>query len=177
MRRDMRKLISAALGAILLLAAAPVRVEKLDPALVEALLKTARTYAADRTLIFYCLRKNDEMAPFLYAGVHLDIAYTFAALARLGRRRASTRRTDRSGSSQRSFRASRRRRPATKQGLRRRRGRKEPGRIEGRRRPAFPASALRAVEALNVASDAAWSGLTALLSETHDISRQQDYVA
>src|SRR5438876_11271617 len=80
MRRDMQKTISAVLGAMLLLAAAPVRAEKLDPALFEALVKTARTYAADRTLIFYCLRKNDEMAPFLYAGVHLDIAYALQLL-------------------------------------------------------------------------------------------------
>jgi hypothetical protein len=49
-----------------------------------ALLNTARSYAAYRTLIFYCLRKNDEMTPFAYAGVHLDIAYALQLLRASG---------------------------------------------------------------------------------------------
>ena len=57
---------------------------KLEPALFDAVLKTAHDYAADRTLILYCLRKNDDMMPFLYAGVHLDIAYALQLLRASG---------------------------------------------------------------------------------------------
>jgi hypothetical protein len=60
------------------------KADKIDPALFDALLATARTYAADRSLIFYCLRKDDEIAPFLYAGVHLDIAYALQLLRAYG---------------------------------------------------------------------------------------------
>jgi hypothetical protein len=80
----MRKTLLAILVSILMLAAAPARAEKLDAALFAALLNTARTYAADRTLIFYCLRKNDEMTPFAYAGVHLDLAYALQLLRAAG---------------------------------------------------------------------------------------------
>lgn len=83
----MRKtaLASLAMSLALIAAPPPARAEKnLDPALFQDLLKTARLYAADRTLIFYCLRKNDEMMPFLYAGVHLDIAYALQLLRASG---------------------------------------------------------------------------------------------
>jgi hypothetical protein len=82
----MQKIIFAALVSSLALTplAARAQMPKLDPPLFEALLKTARDYAADRTLIFYCLRKNDEMAPFLYAAVHLDIAYALQLLRAAG---------------------------------------------------------------------------------------------
>lgn len=82
----MRKTLLAALVASLAMAAAvpQARAEKLDPALFQDLLKTARAYAADRTLVFYCLRKSDEMMPFLYAGVHLDIAYALQLLRASG---------------------------------------------------------------------------------------------
>jgi hypothetical protein len=80
----MRKTRLAILVSILMLAAAPARAEKLDAALFAALLNTARSYAVDRTLIFYCLRKSDEMTPFAYAGVHLDLAYALQLLRAAG---------------------------------------------------------------------------------------------
>jgi hypothetical protein len=52
----------------------------LDAQRFDALLKAARQYAEDRTLINYCLRRNAEMVPFLYAGLHFD---TQDALQRL----------------------------------------------------------------------------------------------
>jgi hypothetical protein len=86
MGQNMRKTLLAWLAVSLALIAAPpsARAEKLDPALFQDLLKIARAYAADRTLIFYCLRKRDEMMPFLYAGVHLDIAYALQLLRASG---------------------------------------------------------------------------------------------
>jgi hypothetical protein len=78
----MQKKIFAALvsGFMLAPCASAAQTKKLDAPLFEGLLKTARDYAADRTLILYCLRKNDEMVPFLYAAVHLDIAYALQLL-------------------------------------------------------------------------------------------------
>jgi hypothetical protein len=81
---QMRKTLLALITSIPMLAAAPAPAEKLDPTLFAALLNTARSYAADRTLVFYCLRKNDEMTPFAYAGVHLDIAYALQLLRTSG---------------------------------------------------------------------------------------------
>ena len=82
---QMRKTLLALVASILMLAAAaPARAEKLDAALFAALLNTARTYAADRTLILYCLRKSDEITPFAYAGVHLDLAYALQLLRTSG---------------------------------------------------------------------------------------------
>ena len=80
----MRKTLLAIIASILTLAAGSARAEKFDAALFEALLKTARTYAADRTLIFYCLRKNDAMTPFAYAAVHLDLAYALQLVRAAG---------------------------------------------------------------------------------------------
>ena len=78
----MKKAIFAILASSLALApcALSAQTKKLDAPLFEALLKTARDYGADRTLILYCLRKSDEMTPFLYAAVHLDIAYALQLL-------------------------------------------------------------------------------------------------
>ena len=40
---------------------------------LQAALAAARDYAADRTLVFYCLRKNAEMLPFTYMIVHFEL--------------------------------------------------------------------------------------------------------
>ncbi|HLL27439.1 MAG TPA: hypothetical protein VKT73_07285 [Xanthobacteraceae bacterium] len=80
----MRKTLLAALAFSFMLTALPARADKLDAPLFEAILATARSYAADRNLVFYCLRKNDDMRPFLYAAVHLDIAYTMQLLRTAG---------------------------------------------------------------------------------------------
>jgi hypothetical protein len=83
---QMRKTILVAL--LLSIAVIPfvavAQPKRLEPPLFEAVLKTARDYAADRTLVFYCLRKNDEMRPFLYAAVHLDLSYALQLVRSAG---------------------------------------------------------------------------------------------
>ena len=71
----MQKIAGIGLVAGLVLAATPTtgRAEQIDPQRFDALLATARGYAEDRSLIFYCLRGNKEAVPFLYAGLHFDI--------------------------------------------------------------------------------------------------------
>jgi hypothetical protein len=63
------------LAAILLLLTLPAAHAEaaLDRAQFEATLTTARDYADDRSLIFYCLRSSTETVPFLYAGLQADI--------------------------------------------------------------------------------------------------------
>jgi hypothetical protein len=82
----MRKIMSIALlsGLVLAPCAVSAQTNKLDAPLFEAVLKTARAYAIDRSLILYCLRKRDDMVPFLYAGVHLDLAYALQLLRASG---------------------------------------------------------------------------------------------
>ena len=72
----MQKIVGVGLAVSLVLAAtlAVARAEQIDSRRFDALLATARSYAEDRSLIFYCLRGNQEMVPFLYAGLHFDIA-------------------------------------------------------------------------------------------------------
>ena len=74
----MRPFIPAFLAGCLIpsLAAA----EPLTPLSFRAALETAKTYAADRTLVFYCLRHETEMVPFTYMIVHME---TEDALAKL----------------------------------------------------------------------------------------------
>jgi len=71
----MQKFARIGLAASLTLAAtlAAARADPIDPPRFDALLAVARGYADDRTLIFYCLRHDAEMVPFLYAGLHFDI--------------------------------------------------------------------------------------------------------
>lgn len=52
--------------------------EPLTPTSFQQALAVAKAYAADRTLVFYCLRKDTELAPHLI--VHVE---TEAALAKL----------------------------------------------------------------------------------------------
>ena len=52
----------------------------LDKATFDRALAEAKGYAADFTLLFFCLRRNPELAPFRYAMLHNDIE---AALRRL----------------------------------------------------------------------------------------------
>jgi hypothetical protein len=61
-------------GGILLLTLPAARAEAaLERAQFESALMTARDYADDRSLIFYCLRGSTETVPFLYAGLQADI--------------------------------------------------------------------------------------------------------
>jgi len=54
--------------------------EPLTPVRFQQALATAKAYAADRTLIFYCIRDEPGMLPFNYLVVHLE---TEAALNKL----------------------------------------------------------------------------------------------
>jgi hypothetical protein len=46
--------------------------EPLTPVRFQQILATAKAYAADRTLIFYCIRNNAEMLPFSYLVIHVE---------------------------------------------------------------------------------------------------------
>jgi hypothetical protein len=48
--------------------------QPLDPVRFEGVLAAARGYAADVSLVNYCLRLYDEQRPFLYYAVLLDLA-------------------------------------------------------------------------------------------------------
>ena len=63
----------AAVGAFVLMLSAAHAQAALDRAQFEATLITARDYADDRSLIFYCLRGSTETMPFLYAGLQADL--------------------------------------------------------------------------------------------------------
>jgi hypothetical protein len=47
--------------------------EPLTPVRFQQALATAKAYAADRTLIFYCIRNNTEMLPSNYLVIHVEI--------------------------------------------------------------------------------------------------------
>lgn len=71
----MRPIFSSLLAGALISAALPTTVaaEPLTPISFQAALAAAKDYAADRTLVFYCLRKNAEMLPFTYMIVHFEL--------------------------------------------------------------------------------------------------------
>jgi len=54
--------------------------EPLTPVRFQQVLATAKAYAADRTLIFYCIRDEPGMLPFNYLVIHVE---TEAALGKL----------------------------------------------------------------------------------------------
>jgi hypothetical protein len=54
--------------------------EPLTPMRFQQILATAKTYATDRTLIFYCIRDEPGMLPFNYLVIHTE---TEAALNKL----------------------------------------------------------------------------------------------
>jgi hypothetical protein len=47
--------------------------EPLTPVRFQQALATAKAYAADRTLIFYCIRDEPGMLPFNYLVIHVEI--------------------------------------------------------------------------------------------------------
>src|SRR4030095_9852577 len=72
MIRSARNLLA---GGFLLLPLPAAHAEAaLERAQFDAVLITARDYADDRSLIFYCLRGSTETVPFLYAGVPAELA-------------------------------------------------------------------------------------------------------
>jgi hypothetical protein len=50
----------------------------MDAQRYRVVLELAREYADDRTLIFYCLRGDSRRTPFLWYGVHVDLAEALA---------------------------------------------------------------------------------------------------
>ena len=50
----------------------------------DAVLMTARDYADDRSLIFYCLRGSAETVPFLFAGLQADLEQAVQKLKAAG---------------------------------------------------------------------------------------------
>jgi hypothetical protein len=64
----------------LILGALPASAQSLDKPMFDRVLAEAKTYAADYTLLFFCLRRNPELAPFRYSILYKDIE---AALRRL----------------------------------------------------------------------------------------------
>ena len=77
----MRSLAPLLAGGMACCAAPSVAVaEPLTPVRFQQALATARAYAADRTLIFYCIRDEPGMLPFDYLVIHVE---TEAALAKL----------------------------------------------------------------------------------------------
>jgi hypothetical protein len=76
-----RHLLASGLLACALPAAA---MAALDRAQFEAALATARDYAEDRSLIFYCLRGSVETTPFLYAGLQTDLEQTLQKMKAAG---------------------------------------------------------------------------------------------
>lgn len=78
----MRSLLSALLACCLLpgLAAA----EPLTPLSFRSALEVAKLYAADRTLVFYCLGQEPEMVAFTYMIVHVEIEEALVKLRAAG---------------------------------------------------------------------------------------------
>lgn len=58
--------------------------EPLTPSSFQAALEAAKAYAADRTLVFYCLRHETEMVPFTYMIVHKEIEEALVKLRAAG---------------------------------------------------------------------------------------------
>lgn len=72
-------------GGILLLTLPAAHAEAaLERAQFESALMTARDYADDRSLIFYCLRGSTETVPFLYAGLQADLEQTVQKMKSAG---------------------------------------------------------------------------------------------
>jgi hypothetical protein len=73
---------------VLALLASPVlslpALAEIDRARFAEVLSTARAYAGERTLLFYCLRQNPEVRPMLYWHLHHDIQRAFERLRAAG---------------------------------------------------------------------------------------------
>jgi hypothetical protein len=78
----MRSLISALLACCLFPGFAAA--EPLTPLSFRSALEVAKLYAADRTLVFYCLRQEAEMVPFTYMIVHVEIEEALVKLRAAG---------------------------------------------------------------------------------------------
>lgn len=73
MRHIHRQTLFVPVLAACLAVPAVARAEPLTPRLFDAAIATAKDYAADRTLVFYCIRRDAEMLPFTYIIVHFEL--------------------------------------------------------------------------------------------------------
>ena len=71
-------------GSLLACAMPAIAMAALDRAQFEAALNTARDYADDRSLIFYCMRGSVETVPFLYAGLQTDLEQSLQKMKTAG---------------------------------------------------------------------------------------------
>lgn len=78
----MRSLVSTLLAACLLPGFATA--EPLTPLSFRSALEVAKLYAADRTLVFYCLGQDPEMVAFTYMIVHVEIEEALVKLRAAG---------------------------------------------------------------------------------------------
>jgi hypothetical protein len=88
MARSIRDFLAASF--VLLMLPAAHAEAALDRARFEATLITARDYADDRSLIFYCLRGSTETVPFLFASLQADVEQAVQKMKNAG---ASARQT------------------------------------------------------------------------------------
>ncbi len=58
--------------------------EPLTPVRFQQILATAKAYAADRTLVFYCIRDEPGMLPFNYLVIHTEITEALDKLRKAG---------------------------------------------------------------------------------------------
>ena len=80
MIRSARNFLAA--GFLLLMLPVAHAEAALERAQFDAVLMTARDYADDRSLIFYCLRGSSETLPFLYAALQADLEQALPTLRR-----------------------------------------------------------------------------------------------
>ena len=69
----MRSIASLAFGVACGALPSLATAEPLTPVRFQQILATAKTYAADRTLTFYCIRNEPGMLPFNYLVIHTEI--------------------------------------------------------------------------------------------------------
>jgi hypothetical protein len=76
----MRPILSSLLAGLACAVPTIAAADPLTPVSFRQVIEAAKEYASDRTLVFYCLRKQAEMAPFFYYILHSE---TQDALAKL----------------------------------------------------------------------------------------------
>jgi len=62
-----------AVGAALCVLPVVADAQSLDPLTFRRAVEAAKQYAADRTLVFYCIRQSTEMKPFTYMILHMEL--------------------------------------------------------------------------------------------------------
>jgi len=73
MPTPIRRLLACLSGLVPAALSLPAVAQSLDPPRFAEVLATSHIYADERTLMFYCLRRNVEMRQYLYFLVHADL--------------------------------------------------------------------------------------------------------